>query len=69
MGYVRFSCGRRVVAESEEVARMIHPSGEPLARPDEWGWPTPDLVTVEYLGPYMGGHGSGRIVCASFNAG
>lgn len=59
-----------VVAESEDAARLIHPSGQALCYgTTEYGWVTPDLVTVEYLGPYMGGHDSGRIVCASFNAG
>ena len=59
-----------VVAESEEVARMTHPAGPGGFHddPGDW-WVTPDLVTVEYLGPYMGGHDSGKVICASFNAG
>lgn len=59
-----------VVAESEEVARMTHPSGYPMYHgTDDHGWVLPMYVVVEYLGPYMGGHDSGRIVCSSFHAG
>lgn len=70
-----------VVAESEELARQIHPDGGTLEQykgndnlPRRWhyDWTTDSKdVTVTYLGEYVpGDHDADYpVVCASFNAG
>ena len=58
-----------VAAETEQVARNIHPSGYQEDWKTSWGrsWASiPENVKVEYLGE---GSGEERIICASFNAG
>jgi hypothetical protein len=55
-----------VIAESEEAARLTHPSGE-----EEWideSWSDPEDVEVELLGEAIEGSRAG-VVCASFHAG
>lgn len=56
-----------VVAETEELARNIHPSGRDNW--DSYSWEnSPDKVDVEYLGDAVEGSSEG-LVCNSFNAG
>jgi hypothetical protein len=55
-----------VIAESEEAARLTHPSGS-----EEWideSWSAPEEVEVELLGEAIEGSHAG-VVCASFHAG
>ncbi len=55
-----------VIAESEEGARLTHPSGG-----EEWieeSWADPEDVEVELLGQALEG-AHARVVCASFHAG
>lgn len=55
-----------VIAESEEAARLTHPSGG-----EEWideSWTDPEDVEVELLGEAIEGAHAG-VVCASFHAG
>ena len=58
-----------VVAESEDVARLISPSGD--AWDEEWTtWAyKPEQVVVTYLGTAEDTLKSGDIICSSFNAG
>lgn len=56
-----------VIAENEEVARAIHPSGDGDFKSDTWVNHTDD-VEVILLGKAKKGS-SLQIVCASFNAG
>jgi hypothetical protein len=63
-----------VTAESEEEARLIHPSRKEWPkRPDAvWSddWARyPHEVEVKYLGEAAPEFSSGEIICASFNAG
>ena len=55
-----------VIAESEETARLIHPSGG-----EEWieeCWADPEDVEVELLGEAIEG-AHARVVCVSFHTG
>ena len=55
-----------VIAESEEAARLTHPSGG-----EEWieeSWADPEDVEVELLGKAIDGSHA-VVVCASFHAG
>lgn len=74
-----------VVAESEEAARGIHPSGSEYEyrERDGWGrrgrggdywlddraWARPEAVTVTRIGTADPSFKAGTVVCASFNAG
>lgn len=58
-----------VVAESEEEARKIHPSGYKW---DDWtgySWCNPEDVKVEFIGNARKDLENKTVVCASFNAG
>jgi len=61
-----------VVAESEEIAKRMHPrSGELDVKP-VWAstsdWAEPEYVEVVYLGK-ADGINERKVVCSSFNAG
>lgn len=61
-----------VCAESEDQARLFHPSGGGTSL-DKWNeyrvWASsPNHVNVEFLGIARAGYKAG-VVCASFNAG
>jgi hypothetical protein len=58
-----------VVAETEEEARMIHPSGREALPKYKWDWAPLDAVTCKYLGVADEDLAPGSVVCASFNAG
>ncbi len=63
-----------VAAANEEAARLIHPDDFGFPGLDNWAYrhspwaPTPDQVTVRYLGIAAEGVEPG-VICASFNAG
>jgi hypothetical protein len=53
-----------VIAESEEAARLTHPSGG-----DEWieeSWADPEDIEVELVGEALDGAQAG-VICASFH--
>ena len=61
-----------VCADSEEMARCIHPDGQtyPDGNWDEHGdWTKPENVTVELIGFANEKVKSGDVICSSFNAG
>lgn len=61
-----------VVAETEDEARLIHPSGRynTFNRPGDWA-SSPDNVEVEYLGilSSQSDYPKGYVICSDFNAG
>jgi hypothetical protein len=64
-GYIAYDTAV-VIAESEEAARLTHPSGG-----EEWieeSWADPEDVEVQLLGDAVEGSRTG-VVCASFHAG
>jgi len=64
-----------VIAKNRDDASTIHPSalegGRRIGYVDSDDWPSdPKHVTVELLGPELGGSDQlSRVICASFNAG
>lgn len=59
-----------VIAETEDVARNIHPSGNTINfEYCNQEWTNPNNVTVELISIYNGNYSSGKVLCASFNAG
>ena len=55
-----------MIAESEEAARLTHPSGGEEYIDESWS--APEEVEVELLGEAIEGSHAG-VVCASFHAG
>lgn len=53
-----------VVADSEEVAKMIQPSPYSYC-----SWASPEKVKVSYIGEADERFKTGDVICASFNAG
>jgi len=57
-----------VVAENEEAARRMHPSGRYMALEYARDWAPMEYVGAEFIGE-AASHFGPYVVCASFNAG
>jgi hypothetical protein len=56
-----------VAAETEEMARHMHPCGEPLTNDNDWNWAPSESVAVRLIGIAIDCEVG--VVCANFRAG